>query len=243
MNNYKVIIEYDGTNYHGFAKQELKPTIQETLEECLSKILKENININGSGRTDAKVHALGQVINFNTDREISEYGLIKALNSNLPSDIVAVNVEKVNEKFHARFSAKRKTYMYIINYKKMCAFSRNYECFCKYKLDIEKMKSAIKLFEGKHDFKSYMSTGSAIRDTVRTIFTTNIYEKNDRVYIEFTGDGFLYNQVRIMVGTLIEIGRGKIENDIILKSFKEYNRNQLGKTASPQGLYLKNVEY
>ncbi len=243
MNNYKVVLEYDGTSYHGFAKQEIKGTIQDVLEETLSNILKENITINGSGRTDTKVHALGQVINFNTTRDISEYGLLKALNSNLPKDIVAKSVKKVDNNFHARYSAKSKTYMYIINDKKLSAFCRNYECFCKYNLDIIKMQSAIKLFEGKHDFKSYMSTGSSIRDTVRTITKASICEKNDKIYIEFTGDGFLYNQVRIMVGTLIEIGRGKITEDVIIESFKNYNRNKLGKTADPQGLYLKKVEY
>lgn len=243
MFNYKVILEYDGTLYHGFARQDIEPTVQGVIEKTLTNILKENIEINASGRTDKNVHALGQVINFKTSVDITEYGLVKSLNSRLPDDIVVKSAEKVNDNFHARYSAKTKTYLYVLNNKNKSAFFRNYETFSFYKLDIEKMKKGIKLFEGKHDFKSYMSTGSSKRNTVRTIISTKLYEKNDRIIMEFTGDGFLYNQVRIMVGALIELGRGKIELKDIENSFENYSRKVLGKTADPQGLYLKEVNY
>lgn len=243
MFNYKIILEYDGTLYHGFAKQDVEPTVQGVLEKVLSDILKEKIEINASGRTDKSVHALGQVINFKTNVDISNYGLVKVLNSRLPDDIVVKSAEKVDENFHARYSTKTKTYLYILNNKRKSAFSRNYETYSFYKLDIEKMKKGIKLFEGKHDFKSYMSTGSSKRNTLRTITNTKLYEKDDRIFMEFTGDGFLYNQVRIMVGALIELGRGKISIKDIENSFDNYSRDILGKTADPEGLYLKEVNY
>ncbi len=243
MNNFKLVIQYAGTKYHGFARQENLVTVQGVIEETLSQILKEKIEIVGSGRTDKNVHAIGQVISFKTDKDITCYGLKSVLNSRLPEDIRVKNVEKVADDFHARYSAKTKTYLYVINNKEKCAFTKDFECYCRYKLDVEKMKKALVLFLGKHDFKSYMSTGSNKRNTVRTITDVKLYEKNDRIFIEITGDGFLYNQVRIMVATLIEIGRGKINEEIILKSFDIYVRELLGKTADPRGLYLKEVNY
>lgn len=244
LNNYKVIIEYDGTNYHGFAKQPLYNTIQGTLEQVLEKILKEKVTVFGSGRTDAGVHALNQVVNFETKLAIEPISLLKAINSNLPLDIVVKDVETVDNCFHARLSAKKKHYKYIINNRTIkSALNRNREMFCKFPLDFLKMQSAIQNLEGEHDFAGFMNTGSVIKQTIRIIEEATIKKEDGIITIDFVGNGFLYNQVRIMVGTLIEIGRGNLDVDIIEKILENKDRKLAGRTVDPQGLYLVEVEY
>lgn len=244
MNNYKVVLEYAGENYHGFAKQPNLLTIQGILEDILSKILKENIYIIGAGRTDAKVNALGQVINFETKSKISSNSLLKALNSNLPKDIVAKNVEIVDNSFHSRYSAKSKKYMYIINTNSTpSALNINREFYCKYKLDLNKLMKAASILEGKHDFSAFMNSGTTITDTIREIYSIKIIEHKGIIKIIFEGNGFLYNQVRIMVGTLIEVARGIKEVADIKTIIDSKNRAMAGVTAEPQGLYLLEVLY
>ena len=244
MNNFKVILEYAGENYHGFAKQPGLLTIQGVLEETLKEILKEEIYTLGAGRTDAKVHALNQVVNFETTSNIQSESLLKALNSNLPKDIVVKYVEAVDEGFHARYSAKSKKYMYVINNNDVpSAFGIDREYYCKYKLNLHNIIEASRYYIGKHDFLAFVNTGSVVTDTVREIYDVEVEENNSIIKIIFTGEGFLYNQVRIMVGTLIEVGRGIKNVDDIPKIIESKDRKLAGVTAQPQGLYLIDVIY
>lgn len=242
--NIKLLIEYDGTNYHGWQKQANLITIQETLEQALSKVMCHLVSVVGAGRTDAGVHALGQVANFFTTCCIPVEKVPYALNSILPGDIVIKDAQEVSDEFHARYSAKGKKYRYVINNSKFpSALERNREYYYPYKLDLVLMKEALQLFKGTHDFKGFMAGGSLIKNTVRTIYEADLKKEQDRIVIEISGNGFLYNMVRIIVGTLIELGRGKISIEDIRKIITEGNRTKAGPTVPPHGLYLVEVYY
>ena len=187
----------------------------------------------------------GQVANFKTNSELPIENFIKAINSNLKKSIKIKNAEEVEENFHSRLSCKRKTYRYIINNSKYgTAIYRNLETHIPQKLDIEKMKKAIKFFEGEHDFKAFKASGTSSKSSVRTIYKAVIRKMpEERVYIELTGNGFLYNMVRIIAGTLVEVGEGKMLPEDISKIIDEGKRENAGKTLPPQGLYLLSVEY
>ncbi|SHH44995.1 tRNA pseudouridine(38-40) synthase TruA [Tepidibacter thalassicus] len=243
MRNIMITIEYDGTNYGGWQKQNNTLSIQQVIEEAIYKITKERVNLISSGRTDAGVHAIGQVANFMTNSKILVEKIPNAINSKLPNDISVVDAKEVSFNFHARYSAKKKRYKYVIlNSKYKRPIYRNYSYYVKYDLDIDKMKEEIKFLIGEHDFKSFMSSGSSVKTTVRTIYDVNINKQDDLIILEFEGNGFLYNMVRIIVGTLVDIGRGKI--DISLKNIIDCkDRNKAGHTAPACGLFLKKVYY
>ncbi len=187
----------------------------------------------------------GQVANFKTNSNIPIEKFAIAINSNLKKSIVIKSAEEVDEKFHSRLSCKRKTYRYIINNSKMgTAIYRNLETHIPMELDIQKMKQAIKYFEGEHDFKAFKASGTSSKSSVRTIYRAEIIEKeNGRIWVELTGNGFLYNMVRIICGTLVEVGIGNIKPEEIEKIIKEKDRTRAGKTLPPQGLYLVEVKY
>ena len=187
----------------------------------------------------------GQVANFKTNSNIPIEKFAIALNSNLKKSIVIKSAEEVDEKFHSRLSCKRKTYRYIINNSKIgTAIYRNLETHIPMKLDIKKMKQAIKYFEGEHDFKAFKASGTSSKSSVRTIYKAEIIEKeNERIWVELTGNGFLYNMVRIICGTLVEVGIGNIEPEEVKEIIKEKDRTKAGKTLLPQGLYLVEVKY
>lgn len=186
----------------------------------------------------------GQVANFKTNSKIPIEKFAIAINSNLKKSILIKSAEEVDEKFHSRLSCKRKTYRYIINNSKEgTAIYRNLETHIPMKLDIEKMKQAIQYFEGEHDFKAFKASGTSSKSSVRTIYKAEIIEKKDKIWIELTGNGFLYNMVRIIAGTLVEVGLGNIEPKEILTIIQEKDRGKAGKTLPPQGLYLVKVEY
>ena len=187
----------------------------------------------------------GQVANFKTNSNIPIEKFAIALNSNLKKSIVIKSAEEVDEKFHSRLSCKRKTYRYIINNSKIgTAIYRNLETHIPMKLDIQKMKQAIKYFEGEHDFKAFKASGTSSKSSVRTIYKAEIIEKeNGRIWVELTGNGFLYNIVRIICGTLVEVGIGNIEPEEVKEIIKEKDRTKAGKTLLPQGLYLVEVKY
>ena len=187
----------------------------------------------------------GQVANFKTNSNIPIEKFAIAINSNLKKSILIKSAEEVDEKFHSRLSCKRKTYRYIINNSKVgTAIYRNLETHIPMKLDIDKMKQAIQYFEGEHDFKAFKASGTSSKSSVRTIYKAEIIEKEkDRIWIELTGNGFLYNMVRIIAGTLVEVGMGNIEPKEIPNIIKEKKREKAGKTLPPQGLYLVKVEY
>ena len=244
MRNIKLTIEYDGKDFNGWQKQPNKLNIQGTIEQAIKNITGEEVELNASGRTDAGVHALGQVANFKTNSQIPIEKFAIAINSRLKKSIIIKNAEEVDERFHSRLTCKRKTYRYIINNSiEGSAIYRNLETHIPQKLDISKMEKALKYFEGEHDFKAFKASGTSSKNSVRTIYKTNIYKENNRIYIELTGNGFLYNMVRIIVGTLVEVGLEKIEPEKIQEIIKSKKRENAGKTLPPNGLYLVNVEY
>lgn len=244
MKNVKLTIEYDGTNFSGWQIQPNARTIQEDIEKGLKKIIKKQIKINGSGRTDAGVHALGQVANFKDEFTIPIEKIPRALNAVLPDDISIKEAIEVPENFHARYSAKGKRYIYkIYNGQLRSALLRNHAYFTAYTLNVEKMKEAAKHFTGEHDFKGFMASRTSVKNTVRTIYDIKLYEKDNLLIIEAKGNGFLYNMVRIITGTLIDIGRGKIDDKDLPNIIKSCKRERAGHTAPPQGLYLSQVYY
>jgi len=244
VRNIKLLIAYDGTAYHGWQTQLNKVTIQETIEKALSIVMKQKIDLTGSGRTDGGVHALGQVANFKADTKIPEDKIKIALNANLPPDIRILESVDVDMSFNARFDALDKTYMYqIYNDRVGNPFYSRYSCFIPQSLDIDKMKEALKLIKGTHDFKGFMASGSYVKTTVRTIYDTELIKEENLLKLYIKGDGFLYNMVRIIAGTLIDIGKGIKSIDCIEDALINKNRKVLGQTAPPQGLFLMKVNY
>ena len=245
MRNIKMTIRYDGSRYKGF--QRLKDndmTIQGKIEDVLSKMADENIEIIGSGRTDMGVHAYGQVANFKTNSNLSIDKIKSYLYEYLPKDIVITNLEEVDERFHSRYNVKSKVYLYkIYDNKFHDPFLRRYTTHIPKKLDIELMKDASKYFIGEHDFTSFASSKSKKKSNVRTIYSINIKEDNDLIEIYFEGNGFLYNMVRIMTGALIDVGHKKISPEDIKKMIKEKDRTKSSDTALAKGLYLYKVNY
>ena len=245
MRNIKLTIEYDGKDFNGWQKQPSKLNIQGTIEQAIKTITGEEVDLQASGRTDAGVHALGQVANFKTNSNIPIEKMSIAINCNLKKSIRIVKAEEVEERFHSRLSCKRKTYRYIINNSEIpSAIYRNLETHIPYKLDIEKMKQAVKQFEGEHDFKAFKASGTSSKSSVRTIYKAEVIKMpNNRIYIELTGNGFLYNMVRIIAGTLVDVGTEKIKPEDIEKIIDSKDRTNAGKTLPPQGLYLVCVNY
>lgn len=246
--NLKITLEYDGTHYCGWQVQKgsvfLKASIQSTLEKALRKILQEKIRLIGSGRTDAGVHALGQVANFKTKSNMPLDKLQRALNGNLPDDITISKIEEVNPKFHSRFNAKSKVYRYtILNRRYPSALLRNRVYFCRYPLDIKVMRRQAKVLLGRHNFRSFQAADKKESNPVRTIKQLNIKKQGDLIYIDIEADGFLYNMVRNIVGTLIEIGRGKFPKGVLRKILAAKNRKVAGPTAPSCGLCLVEVRY
>ena len=234
-----------GKNLIGWQKQPDKLNIQGTIEKAIEEITGEEVDLTASGRTDRGVHALGQVANFKTNSNIPVEKIPIALNTKLKKSIRILSAEEVDEKFHSRLTCKKKTYRYIINNSEYgTAIYRNLETHIPMKLNIEKMKEAIKYFEGEHDFKAFKASGTSSKSSVRTIYKADVLQMpNDRIYIELTGNGFLYNMVRIIAGTLVDVGIGKIESKEIDTIIKSEKRENAGKTLPPQGLYLVKVEY
>ena len=245
MRNIKLTIEYDGKDFNGWQKQPGKLNIQGSIEAAIKQITGEDVQLNASGRTDAGVHAWGQVANFKTESNLPIEKFPIAINTKLKRSIRIINAEEVDERFHSRLSCKRKTYRYVINNSEYAsAIYRNLETHIPQKLDINKMKEAVKYFEGEHDFKAFKASGTSSKSSVRTIYKAEVLEMpNNRIYIELTGNGFLYNMVRIIAGTLVDVGLEKIEPEEIPNIIKQGKRDLAGKTLPPNGLYLLRVEY
>ncbi len=244
MRNIKLIIEYDGKEYNGWQKQPNKLNIQGEIERAIEVITREKVELIASGRTDAGVHSLGQTANFKIESEMPIEKMKVAINSQLKKSIRIKNVEEVEENFHSRYSCKGKKYRYIINNSKYgSAIYRDLEYHMPIKLDVEAMQKAIKYFEGEHDFKGFKASGTSSKSSIRTIYDAKVYRQGDKIYIELTGNGFLYNMVRIISGTLVEVGMCKIQPEEIAEIIQSKNREKAGKTLPPQGLYLVEVEY
>lgn len=245
MRNIKLTIEYDGKDFNGWQRQPDKLNIQGSIESAIKQITGEDVALNASGRTDAGVHAWGQVANFKTESNLPIEKFPIAINTKLKRSIRIIDAEEVDERFHSRLSCKRKTYRYVINNSEFAsAIYRNLETHISQKLDIKKMQEAVKFFEGEHDFKAFKASGTSSKSSVRTIYKAEVIEMpNNRIYIELTGNGFLYNMVRIIAGTLVDVGFEKIESKEIPNIIKEGKRDLAGKTLPPNGLYLLRVEY
>ena len=241
---YKITFSYDGSNFNGYQVQPNLRTVQGELEKAVSYLNKQTYTpVVASGRTDKGVHALNQTAHFDLNINNTLYKIKRALNSKLPDDIHIIDVEEVSQDFHARFSVKKKEYIYKLNIGEYNPIERKYIYQYNKELNIEKMKEAIKYFIGTHDFTSFVPTEDLKDDPVRTIYKANIKEKNNILEISFQADGFMKYQVRNMVGLLISIGENKKKSSEVEVIINNKNRSQKFKTASAVGLYLKKVWY
>lgn len=249
MKNIKLLISYDGTRYNGWQKQgNTKNTIQEKLEETISRIIGEEIELAGSGRTDSGVHALGQVANFHvqemSDTDYTLNHLKKDLNQYLPKDIRILDICEVQGRFHARLNAVGKHYSYRIDNGEVAdVFNRRYLVRIEQKLNIALMKKAAGYFIGEYDFKSFCANKKMKKTTVRTVTQLTIQEKNGIIRLDYYGNGFLYNMIRIMTGTLIEVGLGKRKPEDIKTILEMKERKEAGYLAPANGLFLEEVFY
>lgn len=244
---YFITFSYDGTKFNGYQKQPRVRTVQGELEKALKQINdSKEVSVSATGRTDAGVHALNQKAHFDLDKEFDLDKLKQGINSLLPEDIYIKKIEKVPDNFHARFDAIGKEYVYIINMGEYNPLERNYVYqHCK-KLDIVEMERALKYFEGTQNYKSFTKTDEEKEDYIRTISQTSLTRDSkdiNKIYLTFVGTGFLRYMVRNIVGLLIEVGEGKRRSEEVISILKAEDRTKAGKTANPEGLYLKNVFY
>ncbi len=247
--NIKLLIEYEGTRYYGWQKQKDLPTIQEVLEKEISKITAEKIILYGSGRTDSGVHALGQVANFHTRcTTLSVSRIPKILNSLLPLDIRIKKAEGVEEKFHSRYSALSKIYHYYVwnNYQGSSyvpIFLRNYVYVIHRKVNLEKIKEAASFLLGEHDFTSFANNNYTIQNPIRRILEISVFKKGEFICFHIEANSFLYKMVRTIVGTLLDIGYGKLDPSDLERILQAKNRKLAGKVVPAKGLFLMRVNY
>ena len=254
MRNILLTVEYDGTNFHGWQRQPEARTVQGELERVLSIVCRCPIQINGTSRTDAGVHALGQRASFCGDFGIPAEKLPLAVNNILSGgmnatgkigDVRIIEAKEVDTDFHARYEAKGKKYIYrILNKEETQIFSRNYQYQVKKKLDFDAMQKGAEYIVGTHDFKCFQAAGGEEKKTtVRTVYSLKLKKEAEEIILEIKGDGFLYNMVRIITGTLVDVGLGKIKPEQVKEIIESKDRQNAGHTAPPQGLYLAEVYY
>lgn len=245
MRNLRITVEYDGSRYKGWQKQkEGIPTIQDKIEKVLSKMTGEDIQVIGCGRTDSGVHAENYVANFHTESKYSVDAMLDYLYEYLPEDIVVKDMKDASERFHARYKVKSKTYVYRINNNRFRnVFNRRYVYHSDVKLDLDKMREAAEVLIGTHDFQSFTSLKPGTKSTIRTINYINITENDGVVEIEVNGNSFLLNMVRIIVGTLMDAGKGKMKPEDVERILNEKRRSEAGPIAQAKGLFLKSIEY
>lgn len=245
MRNIKCKVTYDGTRYQGWQRQESSDnTIQGKLEQLISRMCGEKIEIQGSGRTDAGVHSLGQIINFHTNSAMSTKEMMAYMNQYLPEDIAIVEIQEAGERFHSRLNARGKQYSYRVwNSSIPNVFWRKYSHTVEEKLDLKAMEKAATYLLGEHDFKSFTSTKKGKKSTVRTITSIDIVKNGDMITFTFKGDGFLYHMIRILVGTLLEVGMGSRSAESIPQVLAAKDREQAGHLVPGKGLVLEEVFY
>ncbi|MBC1937484.1 tRNA pseudouridine(38-40) synthase TruA [Listeria grandensis] len=245
MKRFKVVIQYDGTEFVGYQIQPNGRTVQEEIEKALLRMHKGDVvKIIGSGRTDTGVHAKGQVIHFDSPLAIPPAKYRKALQTFTPYDISIVSVEEVDADFHARFGTAGKEYRYFVQRSEFFdPFARHFSLHFPYKLDVSRMREAADVLTGEHDFTSFCAAGSSRENKVRTIYAIEIIEEGDTLIFSFKGNGFLYNMVRILVGTLLDVGNDRLTVAQVKANLEARDRTQGAKTAPPQGLYLWEVYY
>ena len=244
MRNIKLTIEYEGKDYNGWQKQPNKLNIQGEIERAIQIVTGQEVELIGSGRTDAGVHAFAQVANFKIESDFPIEKIATAINSQLKKSIRVLKAQEVPLEFHSRYHCHKKTYGYIIeNSEQGTAIYRNNTFHVSQPLDVEKMQQAANYLVGEHDFSSFKSSGTSSKSSVRTIYQAQVLKEQTRVIIMLTGNGFLYNMVRIIAGTLVEIGLGHMEPEEMKKILEAKDRQKAGKTLAAQGLFLMNVEY
>ena len=240
----KLIVAYDGTNYHGYQSQTNGVAVQDVLEDAIEHLFGQRIRTMGASRTDAGVHALGNVACFDVESRIDPTKIAFALNARLPEDIRIMDSCKVPESFHPRFQDTVKTYEYhVINRKFPDPLARNTEMHYYYPLDADRMNTAAGMLVGEHDFASFAASGFSSKTTVRTIYEASVIRTGDRVTFRITGNGFLYNMVRIIAGTLLEIGGGRYSPEHMKEVLEAKNRSAAGPTAIAKGLVLCEIRY
>lgn len=240
----RLVVAYDGTNYHGWQIQKNGITIESELNRCLSELLKEPIEVIGASRTDSGVHALGNIAVFDTTNRMPAEKISYALNQRLPEDIRIQKSEEVASDWHPRHCESRKTYEYRIYRSEFpMPVKRLYSLFSYHKLDVEQMRKAAQYLVGEHDFKSFCQTGAQVESTVRTIYSVEVEEQGADVVIRVCGNGFLYNMVRIIAGTLLEVGQGKRMPKDMSEILEAKDRAYAGPTAPAHGLMLMKYEF
>lgn len=245
MNNYKLVIQYDGGRYKGWQRLGSgESTIQGKIENVLSEMVGRQIEIIGCSRTDAGVHAFAQIANFKIKENLPESDIMNYLNRYLPQDISIIDVSVESDRFHARYNSKAKTYLYKIwNEQFPNPFMRKYSMHVEEKLDLKKMKEAAKYLLGEHDFTAFSNAKSKKKTMVREIYSIDFEKKDGFIQIRISGNGFLYNMVRKIIGTLIEVGTGTLNAEMIPKMIELKDRGQVSNLAEPNGLYLEKVEF
>lgn len=240
--NVRLVMEYDGTDFHGFQIQPCLRTVQGTIESVLQELLSEEIRLTGAGRTDEGVHACGQVANFRTSSDMRTHILKRALNSRLPADIVVKSADEVSPDFHSRFSAKSRVYRYDICLIRS-PIRRRYAWHIKYNLNIGEMERASDVFIGSHDFTSFCVAKSTVDESSCVVYSSVWRRKADVLQYEIEANRFLHNMVRVMVGTMVDVGRGRHSMEDIAHILEAKDRRRAGPTAPPHGLFLVAVKY
>ena len=244
MRRIKLVVAYDGTEYCGFQVQNNGPTIEGELNKVLSELFKEDIRVIGASRTDSGVHAYCNVAVFDTQARMPAEKMVYAINQRLPEDIRVQESSEVAADFHPRHTDSRKTYEYrIYNAAVQNPMKRRYALWNYYKLDVKKMKEAATYLVGEHDFKSFCSADTQVESTVRTVYEVAVTQSGEDIVISVSGNGFLYNMVRIIAGTLLEVGKGRIEPNEMPRILEAKNRQASGPTAPPHGLTLVKYEF
>ncbi len=243
--NFKLVLEYDGSGYHGWQRQKGVLTVQEVLESRLAIMLGRPVSVRASGRTDAGVHALGQVVNFYARTRLEPQDFLRGLNSLLPPDIVVLQAEEVSDSFHASYSAVSKIYEYrILNRSIPSALERNYSWHIPNPLDLDAIRVCLPVLLGEHDFKAFMASRSSVKSTVRTLLDAKVWKPDpDHLYFRFQATGFLRHMVRNLVGTLVDAGKGKLSPRQLQEILEGKDRSKAGMTAPAHGLYLVRVYY
>lgn len=244
MRNLLITIKYDGSAYHGWQVQKNALTVQEVFQNAVEKVFPSRLDVKGCSRTDTGVHANMYCVSIKTDMDIAPYGIIMALNSNLPKDIAVVDCREVDDDFHPRYSCKSKEYIYkIYNGRIRNPFDADYALHYNRPIDAEYLNREAQAFVGKYDYSGFCSANSDVEDTVRDVKSFSVWREGNYVYFKVEADGFLYNMVRIMVGTLLFVNEGKIKEGELKDVILSKDRKRAGKTASPNGLYLNKINY
>lgn len=244
MRNLLLTISYDGSNYHGWQIQKNAVTVQEVFQNAVKKLFNQNIDIKGCSRTDSGVHANKYCVSFKVESSIPCDKIIMALNSYLPDDVAVLDCVEENIDFHARYNVIKKEYVYVLcNSKIRNPFLQKYAYWYRYNIDADYLNEQAQAFVGTYDYSGFCSANSDVEDTVRTVYSFEVSRKGDMVYFKVSANGFLYNMVRIMVGTLLFVNEGKIKKDELINVILSKNRKSAGKTAPAQGLYLNDVIY